>query len=411
MVINDTYLPLLDIQKRFLVIYGSAMSGKSVFCAQKLIIRTTTEKAHRFLALRKVAATCKKSIFQEIKDVIYEEELTSEFKVNHSEFTFTHTSTGNQIYCMGLDEPEKIKSIKGITGMWLEEATDFKPEDLNQLDIRIRGKKENYIQIMLSFNPIDEKNWLKERFFDTIDPDAFTIKTTYKDNFFLTADDKRRLESYKTINELFYQVYCLGDWGVVDTTNKFLFNFKKDTHVSECGYNPHKTLKLSFDFNLEPFAVIIYQNTSRNGLVFFDKVRLNNSDIYQVCDVIKANYPDSFYWVTGDRTGYNRTGAVRGKTSYWHIIQKELDLTQAQIHLRSRNLDLIQSRVLCNSALKFKAITIDPSLIELIEDSQYAQVDQKGELIKDRVKNKNDFLDTLRYALDAEFPELIRGIK
>jgi hypothetical protein len=41
----------------------------------------------------------------------------------------------------------------------------------------------------------------------------------------------------------------------------------------------------------------------------------------------------------------------------------------------------------------------------------YAQVDQKGELIKDRVKNKNDFLDCFRYALDAQYPELIAGIK
>ena len=411
MIVNDAYLPLLDVRERFLVIYGSAMSGKSVFCAQKLIIRLTTETNHRFLALRKVGATAKKSIFQELKDVVYENDLTHEFKINNVEFTFTHTPTGNQIYCMGLDEPEKIKSIKGITGMWLEEATDFKPEDLNQLDIRIRGKKDNYVQYLLSFNPIDEKNWLKSRFFDVQDPDAYTVKTTYKDNLFLTADDKRRLESYKELNELFYQVYCLGDWGVVDTSNKFLFNFKKDKHVAECGYNPHKTLKISFDFNLEPFAAILYQNTSKNGLVFFDKVRLDNSDIYQVCDVIRANYPDAFYVVTGDRTGYNRSGMVRGKTSYWQIIQKELKLSAPQIKLRSKNLDLVQSRVLCNSALKFKNITIDPSLEELIEDSQYAQVDQKGELIKDRVKNKNDFLDTLRYALDAEFPELVAGLK
>lgn len=411
MVINDVYLPLLTNTKRFLVIYGSAMSGKSVFCAQKIIARVQTEKTHRFLCLRKVGATVKKSIFQELKDVIYENDLIEEFKINHSEFTITHLKSGNQIYCMGLDEPEKVKSIKGITGMWLEEATDFKPEDLNQLDIRIRGKKENYVQIILSFNPVDEKNWLKERFFDTVDPDAFTIKTTYKDNLFLTDDDRKRLESYKELNELFYQVYCLGDWGVVDTSNKFLYNFKKDLHVSECAHVPDKTLKISFDFNLEPFAAIIYQNTSKNGIAFFDKVRLDNSDIYQVCDMIKANYPDSFYVVTGDRSGYNRSGVVRGKTSYWTIIQKELRLSSNQIRLRTKNLDLVQSRVLCNSALKFKSITIDPSLTELVNDATYAQVDGKGELIKDRNKNQNDFLDCLRYALDAEFPELIKGIK
>ena len=209
---------------------------------------------------------------------------------------------------------------------------------------------------------------------------------------------------------MYYQVYCLGDWGVVDISNKFLYNFKKDIHVSECGFNPNKPLKISFDFNLEPFAVIIYQSTT-NGIVVFDKVRLDNSDIYAVCDRIRAEYPNSFYIVTGDRTGYNRSGVVRGTTSYWKIIKKELELAEGQIRLRTRNLNLIQSRVLCNSALKFKSVTIHPSLIELINDCLYAQVDQKGELIKDRNKNQNDFLDTLRYAMDAEFPELIKGVK
>jgi phage terminase large subunit len=407
MEINEVYMPYLWDESRFLVVYGGAMSGKSVFCAQKIVFRTVLEKGHRFLALRKVATTVKRSIFQELKDVIYENNMEKEFRINKSDYTITHF-TGNEILCMGLDEPEKVKSIKGITGMWLEEATDFNPEDLNQLDIRIRGHKSNYVQYMLSFNPIDEHNWLKSRFFDNQDPKATTLKTTYKDNEFLTDDDAAQIESYKTKNELFYQVYCLGDWGVIDTSNKFLYNFDKELHVGECAYNPGKPLKISFDFNLEPFACILYQNTDSGGIVVFDKVRLDNSDIYQVCDKIKANYPDAFYIVTGDKSGYNRTGTVRGKTSYWKIIKTELSLRDPQIKLRPKNLDLVSSRVLCNSAMKWKSITIDPALSELINDCTYAQVDEKGELIKDRRKNKNDFLDCLRYALDIEWPDLLK---
>jgi phage terminase large subunit len=410
MIINDCYLPLLKSTDRFLILWGSASSGKSVFCAQKLVLRTISEKGHIFLALRKVATTVKKSIFKEIQDVIADNDMASEWKINKAEYTFTHLLSGNQIYCMGLDDPEKVKSIKGITGMWLEEVTEFNKEDLDQLNLRIRGKKDNYVQYLMSFNPIDERHWLKSKYFDTPKEGVSTIKTTYKDNYFLTDEDRSTIEGLKTSNELYYQVYCLGDWGVVDTSNKFLYNFKKDIHVSECGFNPNKPLKISFDFNLEPFAVIIYQSTT-NGIVVFDKVRLDNSDIYAVCDRIRAEYPNSFYIVTGDRTGYNRSGVVRGTTSYWKIIKKELELAEGQIRLRTRNLNLIQSRVLCNSALKFKSVTIHPSLIELINDCLYAQVDQKGELIKDRNKNQNDFLDTLRYAMDAEFPELIKGVK
>jgi len=181
-------------------------------------------------------------------------------------------------------------------------------------------------------------------------------------------------------------------------------------HVGECGPTD-APIRLSFDFNLEPFAVIIYQDIGKDGIKIFDKIRLENSDIYQVCDRIKAEYPGAFYIATGDRTGYNRTGTVRGKTSYWKIIKTELRLSDAQLKLRNKNLDLVESRILCNSALKHKMIIIDPSLTELITDCQYAKVDERGELIKDREKNKNDFLDCFRYACDSKWPELTRRPK
>jgi hypothetical protein len=170
---------------------------------------------------------------------------------------------------------------------------------------------------------------------------------------------------------------------------------------------------LSFDFNIEPFAVQVYQCPDRETINFIDKVRLNDSDIYQVCDQIRAKYPNNHLIVTGDASGNNRTGTTRGKTSYWQIIKKELQLSNPQIKLRSKNIGLIESRVLCNSALQHKNINIDPSMKELIYDCKYSKVDQQGvlesklKMIKDRNKNKQDDFDGFRYALDAEWPELI----
>jgi phage terminase large subunit len=412
-IVNDVYIPYLTDQHRILVLYGGAGSGKSVFAAQKIICRIKSESGHKFLALRKVARTVKDSVYAELIDVIRKEGMEHEFKINKSEYSFTHLPTGNQILCKGLDEPEKIKSVQGITGMWLEEVTEFAEEDLDQLQVRVRGEKPNYVQFIYTFNPINEDNHVVKKYIvkKLFDPElVHVLKTTYKDNYFLSEEDKAVLEGYKETNELFYQVYCLGEPGVVDRTNKFFYNFDADVHVADCGKVKGKTLKLSFDFNLEPFACLAYQ-ASNTGLRFFEEIRLENSDIYAMCDYIKANYPDDFYVATGDRTGYNRTGVVRGKTSYWEIIKKELSLSDAQLKLRAKNLDHVQSRVLCNAALKFKNIIIDSSCETLIEDCKFAQVDDKGELIKDRKKNKNDFGDCFRYALDAEYPELIKGFK
>jgi phage terminase large subunit len=37
-----------------------------------------------------------------------------------------------------MDDPEKIKSVQGVNRIWIEEATELKKEDFNQLDLRLR---------------------------------------------------------------------------------------------------------------------------------------------------------------------------------------------------------------------------------------------------------------------------------
>jgi hypothetical protein len=210
----------------------------------------------------------------------------------------------------------------------------------------------------------------------------------------------------------YWRVYGLGLDGAVDMTNKFMFAFIEGKHVrSDIQHNPKLPVRLSFDFNIEPFVCTLYQMPDSDTVNVFDQIILNDSDIYQVTDMVKARYPNSFLQVTGDVSGGNRTGAVRGKASYWMAIKSELHLTSAQIRLRGQNLGLIESRVLCNSALIHKNIYLSSKLTNLINDCKYAKVDDTGMLVKDRNKNKNDSLDTFRYILDAEFPNIIKHHK
>lgn len=405
---NPVYSPYYNDQSRILVIHGGAGSGKSVFISAKILRRVCEETPHKMLVIRKVANTLKDSVYAEMLSRIDEWGLHKHVAVNKTEKSFSFDN-GNIILCKGLDEPEKIKSIEGITSVWIEEATELNEDDFDQLVLRVRGEKANYVQFILSFNPIDENHWIKRRLIDT--NEATVLHTTYKNNLFLDKDYIDSLNALKETNSLYYQVYCLGEWGVVDTSNKFLYSFDHNKHVKPCEIDENLAIKLSFDFNLEPFAVSVYQTPDKDTIKVIDKIRLNNSDIYQVCDHIKAKYPNHFFIVTGDASGKNRTGTARGKTSYWRIIKQELSLKDQQIRLRSMNLGLIESRVLCNSALQHKTIIIDPSQTELINDCKYAKVDEKGILVKDRKDNANDFLDGLRYAIDVEWPELIRNPK
>lgn len=217
---NDRFYPLYSNKDRYLVLMGGGGSGKSVFTAQKIILRMLTEQKHRILVLRKVAKTMRESVFMELKNAIHRWGLGKLFKIPKGTSSELHIScvNGNEILFAGLDDVEKLKSISGVTSVWMEEASECTPEDFRQLDIRLRGKTQNYKQMMITFNPIDINHWLKREFFDKPKPNAKTLHSTYKNNKFLDDDAIKVLEAFKETDPYFYQVYCLGEWGVLGKT-------------------------------------------------------------------------------------------------------------------------------------------------------------------------------------------------
>lgn len=362
--------------------------------------------------MRKVADTIKESVFAEIKDMLMVMGCYHEFEINKTEKSFIHYATGNQILCKGLDEPEKIKSIKGITGMWVEEATEFDETDLDQLNLRIRGEKPNYVQYIYSFNPVSEDNTTVKRFVLNPYQDAYVLHTTHLDNLFLSENDRNELLKLKERNPLFYDVYCLGIPGVVDKSGKFLYSFSTEQVKESLTITDNLPVWFSFDFNIDPMTVTVAQREHVKKLTCYKSIQLDNSDIYQMTDRIKADYAGHYWIVTGDASGHNRTGTVRGKTSYWKIIRQELRLKDLQLKVRRQNIALLESRVLCNAVNQTVDISFDrDGCAPLINDCKFGKVKDNGELIKDRNKQKLDFLDGFRYLLDANFHDYLNNPK
>ena len=223
---NPVYAPLLrDEEHRYLVLYGGAGSGKSVFAAQRLLIRLMEKPLCNLLVVRAVAATNRDSTFALMRQVISAWGLEGLFSWTESGPRLI-CKNGNMAVFKGLDDPEKLKSVtfpRGeLTDIWVEEASEIRREDFNQLDLRLRGR-QGVKQMTLTFNPVSTAHWLKARFFDQPDPRALVLKSTYKDNRFLDDDYRKTLEGYRQTDPYFYQVYCLGQWGVL---GKPLFDAK-----------------------------------------------------------------------------------------------------------------------------------------------------------------------------------------
>ncbi len=215
-VFNDVYFPILKNESRYLIIYGGAGSGKSVFIAQKHVLRCLSEKKHRFLIIRETFKSHRESTFKEIIEVLERWKIKHLFTINKTSLSIKCTLTNSEIIFAGLDDVEKLKSISGITGIWIEEASETFEEDFNQLDLRLRGITQYYKQIIISFNPILKTHWLKSRFFDaTADADITVLKTTYLDNKYIGEQYKKVFEILKVKDRRYYEIYCLGSWGSI----------------------------------------------------------------------------------------------------------------------------------------------------------------------------------------------------
>lgn len=263
-VFNDVYLPYLENQDRYLIFYGGGSSGKSYYIAQRFIFKLIHPTRCNLLVVRQTGDTNRKSTFPLLKQVISNWNLAEHFKVNESDMRIVCKLSGNEVAFAGLDDVEKIKSITfsngELTDIWVEEVTECQEADINQLKVRLRGGKSKK-QMVLSFNPINIQHWIKKHFIDS--GLATVCFSTYKDNKFLTDDDRKALEDLKLTDEYTYNVYCLGQWGIIGKT---VFNAQTIQNRLEELQKPIKTGYFLYDYDGMHISNIRWMN-DKNGYI------------------------------------------------------------------------------------------------------------------------------------------------
>ncbi|MEE3747310.1 PBSX family phage terminase large subunit [Streptococcus suis] len=217
--------------------YGGASSGKSHGVIQKVVYKACKDWKHprKVLFLRKVGSTVYDSIFEDVKQCLDAWDLLDKCKVNNSAYRI-ELPNGAQFIFKGLDNPEKIKSIKGISDVVMEEASEFTLDDYTQLTLRLRDRKHKLKQIYLMFNPVSKVNWVYNAFFVKKPKNTVVYQTTYKDNRFLDKITRENIEELANRNEAYYKIYALGEFATLDKLvfpkyEKRLLNKDKLAHL------------------------------------------------------------------------------------------------------------------------------------------------------------------------------------
>ncbi len=405
--VNDCYIPYLDNRKRYLHFWGGSGSGKSVFAAQKVILRIVSEKPHRILCIRKVANTLRSSVYQLLKDTILDMGLMGEFTINKSEMRFIHIS-GNEILLAGLDDVEKLKSIAGITSIWVEEATELLVGDFDQLDLRLRGETVTYKQIIFTYNPINENHWIKSRFHDSPQGNFDCLRTTFKDNHFIDDEYRTILEQKASSSPNLYRIYYLGEWGKEDIQRPYCQNFNREKHISDLAvFNPALPVYFSLDFNVEPFVCeASHIWTDANGMHFhtFDEIVIEkNGDVPEMCDMIENTYGMrvvSNAIFTGDAMQRKREITQRNNIDAWRMIDAKFNLGR-RLQVPRANPSVKENRHLVNAILAFHPdVKMNPKCKKLIYDMQFVEADAEGNMVKasrNKEAQRADALDAWRY--------------
>ena len=277
-IFNEAYLPMLnDYDTRYNVFFGGAGSGKSHFVFQKCVIKSLRSR-RKFLVIRKVGSTLKDSVWQMCLDTLSTFGVRQYCKINKSDFTIELPNKSVFLF-KGLDDPEKIKSIAGITDIIIEEATELTYDDFTQLNLRLRARV-NHLQIHLMFNPVSKANWCYKHWFQYEDLQHMlstnVLHTTYKDNKFLTKEYIASLEQMKETNYTYYKIYALGEFA---SLNKLVFENWKVEDFNHKNIQGDYIFGIDFGYINDPTAIML-SKVSGNKLYIYsehvEKGMLNN---------------------------------------------------------------------------------------------------------------------------------------
>ena len=378
---NDIFYPHYTTTDRYFVSMGGAGSGKSVFSVQKVLFRVLTETDHRFLVVRKVAKTLRNSIFALFRDTISQWGLSQHFDITPSTLSITCKLNGNEIWFAGMDDPEKIKSITGITSILVEEASELKSEDFDQLDLRLRGYTKNYKQIILSFNPISILHWLKKRFFDVAQPNATVVHSTYKDNKFIDADYKAVLEGLKDKDPLYYDVYCLGKWGSLGQmvfSNYVVEDFDTD-------YQHFNNVYHGIDWGFNDPSAYIRVGLKDDNIYIIDELyetKKSNAELIKIVDSVH----NKAYSITGDASEPSRIKEFQSQGYKIQAAKKGPGSVKAGI-------DFIRGR----------KVYIHPNCVNFLKEISHYQYksDRHGNVTDEPIDAMNHLIDALRYSIES----------
>ena len=394
-IVGKGYKSFWNFKGRYKVVKGSRASKKSKTTALWIIYNMMKYKNANTLVVRKVFRTLKDSCYSDLRWAINRFQVQDYWELKESPLEMTYKPTGQKILFRGFDDPLKITSISVSVGSlcwcWIEECYELTDETaFNMLDESIRGVVEEplFKQIIISFNPWNERHWLKSRFFDKVDDNILALTTNYQCNEWLDDADKKLFEDMKKNNPRRYQVAGLGNWGIVDglvyeNWQELEFDWREILNKRQ---KAKAVFGLDFGYTNDPAAF------------FCGILDQEQKEIYVFDEIYQKGMQNTAIYSNIEKLGFKKEIIVADSAE-----PKSID------HLKGLGLYRIKAskkgKDSINAGIQFIQdfkIFIHPRCVNfLTEISNYAwDKDKFGKAVNKPIDDFNHLMDAMRYALE-----------
>lgn len=401
---NPAFKEVDRSKKRYIVMKGSAGSGKSVDTAQNYILRLMKNKGRNLVCIRKADITNRDSTYAELTGAIYKmfgDKANRYWTIKQSPLQLTCKKNGNQIIFRGVNDEkqrEKLKSItfqKGkLTDVWIEEATEITQADFEIIDDRLRGElpEGQFYQIRMTFNPVNKNHWIKKVFFDIPDKNVMTHHSTYLGNRFIDEAYKARMERRKKVDPEGYRIYGLGEWGEIGGL------ILKNWEVADISLNldDYDDIAIGQDFGFNHANAILLLGIKDDNIYILKEVYVFEKETAEIIPLASDMPKNKQMWCDSaepdrikmwNKAGFRANGVDKGGSS---------GSVKAQI-------DWLKGIVAKDKTVK-RRIFVHPKCVNTIKELQqwkWKKNERTGEYLDEPVPFQDDAMAALRYGIEG----------
>jgi len=255
-VFEKNYSLFQNDRYRYIINQGGSRSSKTYSIIQMIILLCLSNKISVSI-VRQSFPSLRSSVMRDFFDMLKEIKIYDESSHQKTEHIYRFKN-GSLVEFFSTDSEQKIRGRKRDI-LYCNEGNELSFEVFNQLVLRTTNK------VLIDFNPSDTEHWI----YDLIKQDnCALIKSTYKDNPFLTKDQVDYIENLINVDENYYKVYALGEKPISESRIYSHFKqYNEDVDLRDFCYgldfgfnHPTTLIKTSFDGNRVYVKELIYKS-------------------------------------------------------------------------------------------------------------------------------------------------------